>query len=71
MDRIPSFDAVFRLQHRHKDGSWAELVEDRPHPAPADHDPERAWATARIFRCPTCPEESSVAPRKCDRSTSG
>ena len=62
MDRIPTFDVALRMQHRHKDGSWADMAEDRPSHAPADHDPEREWGVARIFRCLTCPEEVTIVP---------
>ena len=39
------------IEHRHEDGSWSEMVEERrPHDA-ADHDAERSWGLRRIFRC--------------------
>jgi hypothetical protein len=45
---------AYRIDHRHADGSWGEMVEDRTHHSPADHDPERSWANHRIFRCTSC-----------------
>ena len=49
-----SFDLQYRVEHRHADGSWSEMVEERrPHDA-ADHDAERSWGLRRIFRCPKC-----------------
>lgn len=56
MDQQRSFETMFRIQHQHRDGSWAEMVEDRQHHDPADHDRERSWSKGRIFRCGSCPE---------------
>ena len=56
------FDIYYKLQHRHKDGSWGEMSEDRSHHAPADHDPERGWALHRIFRCTSCDEAATLIP---------
>ena len=52
-------EMAYRIDHRHPDGSWGEMVEDRSHQSPADHDPERKWSRFRIFRCTSC--EASVA----------
>jgi len=52
--------ATYRLQHSHGDGSWAEMVEDRNHHSPADHDPERSWGTGRLFRCVGCDESVTI-----------
>ena len=49
---------AYRIDHRHADGSWGEMVEDRTRHSPADVDPERRWANHRIFRCTSC--DSSV-----------
>jgi hypothetical protein len=57
-----TLDFMFRLQHRHKDGSWGDMVEDRPHHAPSDHDPERGWGLRRIFRCTSCEESVTLLP---------
>ena len=51
-------EMAYRIDHRHPDGSWGEMVEDRSHHNPADHDPERNWSRFRIFRCTSC--EASV-----------
>lgn len=61
MDQARMGEALFRLRHRHGDGSWADLSEVRPHHDPADHDPERSWIAARRFRCTSCDEEVVVA----------
>lgn len=47
-----------RLEHRHADGSWSTL--ERSHHDPANHDPERDWANAQIYSCPTCDEQIRV-----------
>ena len=47
------------LQHRHSDGSWSPL-EPRSSHDPADHDPEREWASGTIYVCPTCDEQVRV-----------
>ena len=56
------FDLRYRIEHRHKDGSWGEMVEDRAHHSPSDHDPERAWGQRRIFRCTSCEEAATITP---------
>ena len=55
------FDLRYRVEHRHKDGSWGEMVEDRAHDS-SDHDPERAWEKRRIFRCTSCDEAATLTP---------
>jgi len=45
---------AYRIEHRHSDGSWGEMVEDRAPRSPAESDPERGWANHRIFRCTSC-----------------
>jgi len=57
-----SLELVYRIEHRHKDGSWGEMVEDRAHHAPSDHDPERGWGLRRIFRCTSCDESATLIP---------
>ncbi|HEY7522820.1 MAG TPA: hypothetical protein VH720_04075 [Candidatus Limnocylindrales bacterium] len=52
----------YRISHRHKDGSFAEMEEVRSHHSPADHDPERSWGVRRIFRCKTCEEYATIVP---------
>lgn len=56
------FELRYRIEHRHKDGSWAEMVEDRSHHDAADHDPERGWGLRRIFRCASCEESATLIP---------
>jgi hypothetical protein len=56
------FELRYRIEHRHKDGSWGEMVEDRSHHGPADHDPERGWGLRRIFRCTSCDEAVTLNP---------
>ncbi len=62
MEQQHMLEADLKLQHRHADGSWADLVEDHEHPNPADRDVERGWAKGRIFRCAQCPERFAVGP---------
>jgi hypothetical protein len=56
------FEIRYRIEHRHKDGGWGEMLEDRSHHDPADHDPERAWNRRRIFRCTSCEEALTLIP---------
>jgi hypothetical protein len=48
--------AVYRIQHRHDDGSWAELHQVEHHAGA--HDAERAWGgpAGVTFRCGRCAE---------------
>ena len=52
--------ATVRIEHRHTDGSWSPL--QRSHHDPADHDPERGWSKAELYRCTSCDEEVRVVP---------
>jgi hypothetical protein len=61
MDQIRFVEAQYRIEHRHKDGSWAQMEEVVPHDAAA-HDPERRWSMKRIFRCRTCDESVTLSP---------
>jgi hypothetical protein len=54
------FAEMLRFQHRHDDGSWADMVEAPEHGDPAHHDPERSWGLGRIFQCRTCKDEIRV-----------
>jgi hypothetical protein len=47
------------LQHRHSDGSWAEM-EAVDHD-PAASDPEREWANGQLFVCKACGEGVRVS----------
>jgi hypothetical protein len=60
MDR--SFEILYRIEHRHSDGRWGDMVEDRAHHDSAQHDPERGWNLRRIFRCTSCEESLTLIP---------
>jgi hypothetical protein len=62
MDQQRYIQMELMIRHRHDDGSWGEMVEDRSHHDPADHDPERRWGIGRIFRCTSCTEAVAVTP---------
>ncbi|HEY4190207.1 MAG TPA: hypothetical protein VGM28_07285 [Candidatus Limnocylindrales bacterium] len=62
MDQLRTFELQYRIEHRHPDGSWAEMVEERPHNDPAEHDAERAWGKRRLFRCGKCNETVTIEP---------
>jgi hypothetical protein len=62
MDQVRIIEMAYRVEHRHDDGSWGEMVEDRSHHDPADHDPERRWGIGRIFRCTSCEETVTLMP---------
>jgi hypothetical protein len=53
-----------RIEHRHDDGSWAEMLEDESPHDPAAHDPERSWGRRRLFRCTRCDETVLVGPEE-------
>ena len=57
---------IYRLQHSHRDGSWGDMVEDRSHHSPADHDPERGWRDGLRFRCTSCNESVTIRPEEPD-----
>ena len=48
------------IEHRHSDGSWAELEPEGPPHDAAEHDAERQWLKGRIYRCSRCSEEIRV-----------
>jgi hypothetical protein len=58
MFQLNSSAMLLRLEH-HSDGSWSTLEPHQSHD-PADHDPERAWATGRVYACPHCAEQVRV-----------
>jgi hypothetical protein len=64
MDQIRREAEEYRLEHRHGDGSWAPMSEERSHHAPSDHDPERSWGRRRLFRCIRCDETVLIAPEE-------
>jgi hypothetical protein len=58
-------DFIYRIEHRHNDGSWSEMREDeRPHHDPAQHDDERLWGLRRVFRCTSCSEKVILVPEE-------
>jgi hypothetical protein len=59
VDRGLMGEALFRLEHRHSDGSW-ERLEPRVHHDPAEHDPETGWADGDVYVCPSCDERVRV-----------
>jgi hypothetical protein len=62
MGDLRYLETSFQLEHRHNDGSWSSLSEERTHHDAAEHDPERRWGIRRIFRCKSCGEEVAVVP---------
>jgi hypothetical protein len=62
VDQTHIRDIEFMIRHRHTDGSYAEMLPDRPHHDAPDHDPERSWGHRRIFRCATCDEAVTLVP---------
>ena len=60
MDQSRIVEMALRIEHRHSDGSWGELQEERTADSPANHDPERAWGFRRIFRCTSCGDAVTV-----------
>lgn len=61
----------YRIRHRHGDGGWGEMVEDRSHHDAADHDPEHDWRQGRLFRCSSCDESISVETEEPGASRTG
>ncbi|MFL5678976.1 MAG: hypothetical protein ACJ77B_00075 [Chloroflexota bacterium] len=60
MDQIRFVESQYRIEHRHGDGSWAEMAEVE-HDSAA-HDPERSWGLRKIFRCKRCDETVTITP---------
>jgi hypothetical protein len=60
MDLARVADLNLRFTHRHDDGSVGTFEPTRVHHDPADHDPERDWATGTIYKCTSCDEEIAV-----------
>jgi hypothetical protein len=60
MFRPQLFDTVPLVEHLHADGTSSQMeIEPTPGDA-AEYDPERAWATGRIYVCPSCAERVRV-----------
>lgn len=62
MDQMRFIELQYRIEHRHKDGTWAEMEEVPTHHDATNHDPERSWGIKRLFRCKSCPEEVTIIP---------
>jgi hypothetical protein len=66
MDQHRFVETGYFLEHQHKDGNWARLLEEEEptplHHTPAEHDPERRWSLRRIFRCESCGERVAFTP---------
>jgi len=60
MDQVRFVESAYRIEHRHGDGSWSPMEEVPRHHDAADHDPERRWGLARIFRCTKCTETLTI-----------
>jgi hypothetical protein len=58
MDPQLRISETFRIEHRHRDGSWAPL--EPLHHGEADHDAERSWLRRGIFRCSHCEQQVAV-----------
>jgi hypothetical protein len=60
VDQARLGEALYRLEHRHGDGSWASLEpRSSPHD-PAATDPEASWADGQVYACPRCDEQVRV-----------
>jgi hypothetical protein len=57
------FDDVLLVEHIHADGTSSPMVVEQQPEDPAELDPERSWATGRIYVCPVCDDRVRVAPR--------
>lgn len=62
MDQQRFTQVEYQVRHRHDDGSWGEMLEERSHHDPSAHDQERSWSLRRIFRCSSCPEAVTLIP---------
>lgn len=51
-----------QMRHRHSDGGWGEMVEQRRHYDPSDHDVERDRPEGRVYRCEGCDQEVTIVP---------
>jgi hypothetical protein len=68
MEQLRIGEAMYRVQHRHKDGSWADMEQVPNHHGAADHDPERSWGRRTLFRCRSCSEGVELTPLSEERS---
>jgi hypothetical protein len=62
MDQSRSVELQYRIEHRHPDGGWSEMTEERAHHDAADHDAERSWGLRRLFRCSGCDQTVTLEP---------
>ena len=64
MFQLPGRVLELEFQHRHSDGTWAEMEavpEEAVPEDPAELDPERDWANGQLFVCKACGEQIRVA----------
>ncbi len=67
MEQFRIGEAMYRVQHRHKNGSWADMEEVGNHHDSTAHDPERGWNLRRLFVCRTCEEGVEMSPMSDER----
>jgi len=60
VDQARLGEALFRLEHRHADGSWEALEPRSPRHDPAANDPEAGWADGQVYACRACDEQVRV-----------
>ena len=58
MDPNIRIEQEYRIEHRHRDGSWSPL--EPIHHGEAEHDAERSWLRGFRFRCNACGREVTV-----------
>jgi hypothetical protein len=56
---------VFRIEHRHRDGTWTPL--EPMHHGEPEHDAERGWLRRSIFHCPHCDQAVAVTVEPMDQ----
>ena len=66
VDSARSMLPLLRLEHRHGD-RWIRF-EPSPEHDVAENDPERSWASGRLYRCPECSEEIRIDRDHDDRT---
>jgi hypothetical protein len=64
MPPTPYAEELYRIQHRHNDGTYADMEEVPTHHDAAQHDPERWWSKVRVFRCTKCEESLVIGPEE-------
>jgi hypothetical protein len=56
----PLDQSMYRVAHLHG-SEWVTLRPADQH-SPRVHDPNGEWATARMYKCPSCEETVAIAP---------